>query len=151
MKLSIYNKRRQKWFAKHGPCQHCDKKTHLEVDHIDHTKKTHRISAVWGWSEKREAERQAELAKCQVLCNQCHFNKSQVERRIDNPIRHGSNKRYHMGCRCDICIAVVIPNIKHGKLHSYTYLKCRCKLCRKANSTYSKSWTKKNCKRRVVK
>lgn len=43
----------------------------LEVDHIDPDQKiSHKV---WSWAKPR---RDAELAKCQVLCNKCHKNKT---------------------------------------------------------------------------
>lgn len=49
----------------------CGSTDRLELDHIDPSKKiTHNI---WSWSTPR---REAELAKCQVLCYTCHKAKS---------------------------------------------------------------------------
>lgn len=48
-------------------CVRCGSTERLEIDHIDPaTKVTHRL---WGWSR---AKRAVELAKCQVLCHDCH-------------------------------------------------------------------------------
>lgn len=63
-------KRRTEWFeGKH--CVVCGSTERLELDHIDPTTKIHHD--VWSWSEKR---RKVELAKCQVLCFQCHRDKT---------------------------------------------------------------------------
>lgn len=65
---------REEWFAKNGPCVKCGSSKDLQVDHVDSTKKvTHRV---WSWSKIR---REAELAKCQVLCAECHRDKSRLE------------------------------------------------------------------------
>ncbi len=57
-----------------GKCVRCGSKDRLEVDHIDPTSKvTHRV-----WAMGR-AKREAELAKCQLLCRSCHQKKSAPE------------------------------------------------------------------------
>ncbi len=78
-------------------CVKCGSVENLELDHIDpETKVNH---AIWSWSEVRRNE---ELAKCQVLCEVCHLEKTKAwyyERR-----RHGTLYMYnHIGCRCDKC------------------------------------------------
>ncbi len=63
-------KRRKSWF-RGKVCVRCESSTDLELDRIDPTTKvSHRI---WSWSETR---REAELLKCQVLCNPCHKRKT---------------------------------------------------------------------------
>lgn len=63
-------KRRSDWFAD-KKCVRCGTTDDLRVDHIDPTLKvSHRI---WSWAIKR---RDAELAKCQVLCHPCHVIKT---------------------------------------------------------------------------
>lgn len=57
-------------------CVKCGSRKSLELDHIDPaTKVSHKI---WSWSAKRRA---AEIAKCQVLCTDCHKVKTFSERR----------------------------------------------------------------------
>ena len=59
--------RRKEWFDLHGPCEACGSWIGLEVHHVNpETKVSHRV---WSWSKKR---RDAELAKCVVLCFTCH-------------------------------------------------------------------------------
>ena len=86
---------RKEWFDKNGPCKECGNEENLELHHVDPKKKvTHRV---WSWSISR---REKELAKCVVLCRECHINK------IRKPITHGSDSRgYDRGCRCDLCKA----------------------------------------------
>lgn len=83
-------KRREEWIETHGPCA-CGSSKNLQIDHIDPTKKvSHRI---WSWSDAR---REAELAKCHVLCEECHKKKHEAP--------HGSRRRYEkLGCRCPDC------------------------------------------------
>lgn len=85
-----------------GRCARCPATEHLEVDHIDPSKKvSHRI---WSWSPERRAE---ELAKCQLLCRWCHIDKTLVEngKHARGMSPHGSLTRYGNGCRCDVCHA----------------------------------------------
>lgn len=87
--------RRRAWLAANGPCVKCGGTTKLQVDHIDPNKKdSHRI---WSWSLPR---REAELAKCQVLCAKCHDLKTRGVR------QHGTQAMYRrLGCRCEKCRA----------------------------------------------
>lgn len=89
--------RRAAWIAANGPCAACGSDDRLEVDHIDPAQKvTHRV---WSWAPERLA---AELAKCQVLCRECHRKKSYG----DNVGRHGhgDHRTYKQaGCRCQPC------------------------------------------------
>lgn len=91
-------RRRNEWIAEHGPCQRCDSWDNLEVDHIDGSGKvTHRV---WFWSEAR---REAELAKCQVLCESCHATKTGEENRQRFQGEHGGGKYGIRRCSCDLC------------------------------------------------
>ena len=59
------------WLEENGPCARCGANENLEVDHIDPlTKVSHNV---WTWAEEKRLE---ELAKCQVLCHNCHVEKS---------------------------------------------------------------------------
>lgn len=60
-------------------CVKCGATEQLELDHIDRRQKKHH--AIWSWSEKR---REAEIAKCQVLCRECHIDKTYEAR--DYPV-----------------------------------------------------------------
>lgn len=66
--------RRKKWLSENGPCIKCGSWEKLEIDHIDRTQKwSHKI---WSYSEEK---RLLELAKCQVLCSDCHKKKTAIE------------------------------------------------------------------------
>lgn len=70
-------------FFKGKSCAHCAATERLELDHVNPADKSdHRI---WTWSESR---RNAELAKCQVLCVSCHRKKSAEESRVRNRARY---------------------------------------------------------------
>lgn len=67
-------KRKSQWIKANRPCAWCGSWESPQVDHIDQgTKVSHNV---WTWSESR---REAELAKCQVLCEDCHKEKSRNE------------------------------------------------------------------------
>ncbi len=94
--------RRAEWFADKS-CSWCGSTQNLELDHVDSASKvSHRI---WSWSRAR---RDAELAKCQVLCNECHTAKSlsMDNTTFINGFVHGSRSMYQIHrCRCEKCKA----------------------------------------------
>lgn len=66
--------RRREAFFKDKSCVICGTKLDLELDHIDPGQKvSHNI---WSWNEDRRSK---ELAKCQVLCETHHAEKSKTE------------------------------------------------------------------------
>ena len=72
-------RRRAEWF-KDKKCAKCGSTDRLEIDHIDpKTKVSH---AVWSWAKER---RDAELAKCQVLCYEHHKQKTKIDIRQMDP------------------------------------------------------------------
>jgi 5-methylcytosine-specific restriction endonuclease McrA len=75
----------------------------FDIDHIDRTLKQHKISSIWSL---RAEVREAELAKCQLLCKPCHKLKTSAELRKD---------------------------LRHGMLGMYKTRRCRCEDCRNAN------------------
>ena len=89
--------RRQDWIDANGPCP-CGSSDRLEVDHIDRKLKT--LEASWIWSRSQKV-REKELANCQVLCYDCHLEKTISEIEITSV--HGTHSKYHMGCRCILC------------------------------------------------
>lgn len=86
---------RRKAFFAGKCCAKCGSTYRLELDHTDPAQKvSHRI---WSWSAKRRNE---ELAKCQVLCCDCHLEKTVSE---SQTARCGDASMYRRGCRCDRC------------------------------------------------
>lgn len=72
--LAAWHRNRRAWLDANGPCVNCGSSEDLQVDHKDpSTKVSHKV---WSWSPVRRAE---ELAKCQVLCKECHKAKSARE------------------------------------------------------------------------
>lgn len=98
---------RNEWLLENGPCIKCQSSDSLEVDHIDRNQKvSHRI---WSWSKDR---REMELAKCQVLCHKCHWEKTKLD------LGHGT--------------------INHGTLTAYNVYACRCVPCKIIKSKKNK-------------
>lgn len=65
---------RRRSFFQDKKCSICASSDNLELDHIDPlTKVSHRI---WSWSQPR---REAEIAKCRIVCKPCHDVKSRTE------------------------------------------------------------------------
>lgn len=71
--LEWMRKRRQDWIDENGPCVHCGSDQDLEVDHIDASTKVWTPAKIWS---RKQEDRDAELAKCQVLCEDCHKKKT---------------------------------------------------------------------------
>src|SRR5712672_2171674 len=74
-------KRRSEWFRENGPCIRCGSWQDLEVDHIDPSTKELHTSALWSMSPLNP-KRIKELAKCQVLCHNCHLEKTKKEHSV---------------------------------------------------------------------
>lgn len=92
---SWLSKRRNEWIAANGPCKFCGSWEKPEVDHIDPAQKI--AHNVWSWTKER---REAELAKCRILCRSCHHF------RHKGRSAHGTVGRYKRhGCLCDLCRA----------------------------------------------
>lgn len=98
--LEWMRKRRTNWLLANGPCK-CGSWERLEIDHINPgSKVNHRI---WSWTDEK---REAELAKCQVLCFVHHREKTAAERW--NRVQHGSYAMRVKGkCRCALCMEYV--------------------------------------------
>lgn len=96
--------RRDEWILENGPCRRCSTWEKLEVDHVDKSTKLMNVSVVWSMS-RSNPKRIAELAKCQVLCEECHKIKNNNEN-FNRVIPHGTGSGYsYHRCRCDLCKA----------------------------------------------
>ena len=90
--------RRDAYFADKC-CKRCGSHENLANHHRNPKTKGRNFNTVFGWSEAR---REAELAKCDVLCKSCH-SKLHNRKRM-KPIVHGTLNGYiHRICRCDEC------------------------------------------------
>lgn len=74
--LKFMARRRAEWISANGPCIECGSWDELEVDHINPTEKMINPRGVWSLSKEK---REAELAKCQVLCRNCHREKTRQQ------------------------------------------------------------------------
>lgn len=89
--------RRQEWIeSQGGVCAQCGSDDRLEVDHIDPTQKLTNPRNIWS---RNAGFRAMELAKCQVLCNACHIEKTRAQ--FARPC--GTKACYERGCRCRPC------------------------------------------------
>ena len=79
-----------------GCCSKCGSQDGLEIHHIDPSTKSFTLGSGWhhAWPKI-----EAELKKCEILCEQCHIkhHKSKAE--------HGTVQRYWRGCKCVECKA----------------------------------------------
>lgn len=93
-------RRRAEWLAGKS-CAICGSTENLEVDHVDPSAKVeHRV---WSWTATRREE---ELAKCQVLCEAHHAEKSLREQLLPDGVRHGTAGSWRRAkCRCTVCRA----------------------------------------------
>lgn len=87
-----------------GKCVSCGSTENLEFDHKEKSKKSFNITQFWSISKERYDE---ELAKCQLLCHDCHVAKSFREHdwgKGYGATGHGTSTFYkNYGCRCAEC------------------------------------------------
>lgn len=100
--LRRYHKRRAESIETlGGKCFLCGSTNRLELDHIDPATKAFPIAKLWSLSK---AKYEAELAKCQLLCRECHTRKSAYETMVRRPFTHGKYWAvYKHKCRCPEC------------------------------------------------
>lgn len=67
-------RRRREWLLQNGPCAQCGSSDSLEIHHRDPKQKVTHL--VWSC---RQAVRDAELAKCAVLCRACHTEITRID------------------------------------------------------------------------
>jgi 5-methylcytosine-specific restriction endonuclease McrA len=93
-----------------GKCA-CGETEGLQFDHKDRRKKSFTIAKLWGVSESRFW---VEIAKCQLLCDDCHEKKTLAD------------------------LGQVSAKTTHGTLSSYRY--CKCAVCREAKAEYMRNY-----------
>lgn len=141
-----YYKRRARLIAVLGDrCVKCGDTHDLQFDHIDPEQKSFNISANLTASNPKVLE---ELAKCQLLCADCHREKSAID---NSGWTHGTLYGYqYMKCRCDQCRerkrgsrgsrvarAAYGRPAEHGEVLRYRR-GCRCTDCRSANADHAR-------------
>jgi hypothetical protein len=92
-----YRKRKDAVIAQlGGKCVMCSTSVNLEVDHINPKEKLYSIGKlILG----RNGLLQAELAKCQLLCVECHKQKTTEAQYVG----HGGGLTGVRNCRCTLC------------------------------------------------
>jgi hypothetical protein len=89
--------RRAAWF-KDKVCIKCGATEFLELHHLDPSTKI--SSSIWSWASER---RDTEIAKCEVLCYDCHI-KETIFQFIK--LEHGTRTMYkNHDCRCKECVS----------------------------------------------
>lgn len=90
---------RRKNFFKDKKCIKCGSTEKLELDHIKREdKKSHKI---WSWSD---IKREEEIKKCQILCHDCHLEKTIKESTNDYcPRGHGLKTKTKNSKFCRMC------------------------------------------------
>ena len=112
-----YHRRRSEFIDSRGRvCAKCySTGPEFEIDHVDQFEKKFDIAkALASWSDKRLLP---ELEKSQVLCVECHREKT----RVDLSKRFGQRTHW-----------------EHGTLAGYRH--CRCPECKSAKSAYAKNY-----------
>jgi hypothetical protein len=92
-------------------CVKCGATQSLDIDHID--PKDKKFPVMSGWSTT-PANFESELAKCQLLCRDCHIVKTRQDLGQNNALE------------------------VHGTLSSYRY--CKCEKCKEAKSLHNKKY-----------
>lgn len=140
-----------------GKCVKCGATDRLEFDHVNPATKLFSVSV--GWSSRWDVLLR-ELAKCQLLCRQCHLRKTYPDITLPVPLGHGSKYKYSHGCRCRECqdgqsarsfeyyhrknpgsAYGTKPTVSHPHGARGRYRQgCRCSLCRSAQAEYQRTF-----------
>lgn len=105
-----------------GCCARCGATDNLQVDHRDWRDKTLDIAKMWSASKVRF---EAELAKCQLLCEPCHITKTKQDMREILAAR---------GLRSFNSLPE--SAFQHGTPRMAIYRRCRCAPCGTARREY---------------
>jgi 5-methylcytosine-specific restriction endonuclease McrA len=93
-----------------GKCVVCESVDRLEFDHIDPSKKTMNPTRLWS---RKEEIILAEIVNMQLLCHDCHKEKTIRERMEKRNLQHGEYGMYKArGCRCDLCRAANAERVR---------------------------------------
>lgn len=79
-------------------CVNCSDENNLQFDHVNPNDKTFGIA-----QHPYAKDIYIELQKCQLLCFTCHWDKTRVDRGLDD-LSHGTVNMYiNDKCRCEEC------------------------------------------------
>lgn len=94
---SRYNERRELLLDLIGrECADCGSTDRIEFDHVDSKSKEFALMSRWN----RPLEQlQAEIAKCQPLCHECHLKKTLQQTSVE----HGGGLSGKKNCKCAPC------------------------------------------------
>jgi hypothetical protein len=110
--------RRAAWF-KDKSCVKCGSTEFLELHHLDPSTKI--ANSIWSWARER---RDAETAKCIVLCYDCHMVETILQLA---KFEHGTRTAYmHHKCRCSKCASAAArireqQRKRSGRKHQPSY------------------------------
>lgn len=111
--------RRRFEYFKDKSCSWCGSIEELELDHIDPDEKLFSPATLWGMSDANP-NKIAELAKCQVLCCECHKTKTIEQMPVTHgfiPYEHGTRNSYNRrNCRCGECRNWNIERVRKQRL-----------------------------------
>ncbi|KKL48678.1 hypothetical protein LCGC14_2323100 [marine sediment metagenome] len=115
-KRGVETKRKRRTeYMRDKACSFCGRNDRLHLHHTDPATKTAHTSHIWGW---RESRRLAEIAKCIILCTNCHAQLHGDIKRKNTPIVHGGLRTYkHKGCRCWLCRGVNRLHLRYYEKH----------------------------------
>lgn len=84
-------RRRREWIDQNGPCAKCSSNDQLEVDHKDASQKKFAVCELWSLAPTNP-RRVRELAKCWVLCHECHVGKTAENQEYSRGETNGQSK-----------------------------------------------------------
>lgn len=100
--LKRRKKRQELIQALGGKCARCGSSENLEFDHLDPNQKEFRVSEMLDWGEVRLSQ---EVEKCQLLCKDCHHQKTLENWEYGQEAPHGGIWRWRKyKCRCADCM-----------------------------------------------
>ena len=98
-----------------GKCTECGCTETLEFDHIDPSTKSFNIAA--GYTKPKEVLL-AEVAKCQLLCNKCHIEKTKKDSKFrpkscagGRPLKY-KNLGYGVMIRVPESVTTILPQLQ---------------------------------------
>ena len=83
-----------------GSCVRCSTNEDLEFDHIDRSSKSFNVSK--RMTSMNYEELKLEVDKCQLLCKDCHLEKSREAGDLKD-VGHGGGNSGKRNCKCEPC------------------------------------------------